>query len=45
MPDAWETAHRLDPNDAEDRNGDQNNDGYTNLETYLNSLVDGVKLK
>jgi hypothetical protein len=29
MPDAWENAHRLDPK----------NDGYTNLEEYLNSLV------
>ena len=40
MPDAWETAHGLDPKDAADRNGDRNNDGYTNLEAYLNSLVD-----
>jgi hypothetical protein len=39
MPDAWEAAHALDPADASDRNGDANQDGYTNLEEYLNSLV------
>ena len=37
MPDAWETAHGLDPNDPADRNR-RNSDGYTMLETYLNSL-------
>ena len=38
MPDAWETANGLNPNDATDGKtvGD---DGYTNLEKYLNSLV------
>ncbi len=39
MPDAWETANGLNPNDATDRNGDADRDGYTNLEEYLNSLV------
>ena len=39
MPDAWEAARGLDPNDAQDRNGDLDADGYTNLEEYLNSLV------
>jgi hypothetical protein len=29
----------LNPNDPEDRNGDLNGDGYTNLEKYLNSLT------
>ena len=38
MPDAWETANQLDPKDPEDRNGDLDGDGYTNLEEYLNSL-------
>ena len=38
MPDAWEIAHSLNPNDASDRNGDPDGDGYTNLEEYLNSL-------
>ena len=39
MPDAWETANGLNPNDAADRNGDTDRDGYTNLEEYLASLV------
>jgi hypothetical protein len=39
IPDAWEKARGLNPNDPEDANGDLNGDGYTNLEKYLNSLV------
>ena len=39
MPDKWETAHGLNPNDARDANRDWNGDGYTNLEKYLNGLV------
>ena len=39
MPDEYEIANQLDINDPEDRNGDANNDGFTNLEDYLNSLV------
>jgi hypothetical protein len=39
MPDDWETTNGLDPNDASDRNGDRNRDGWTNLEEYINSLV------
>ena len=38
MPDSWEAAHGLNPNNndsAQDRNGD----GYTNIEEYLNDLV------
>lgn len=38
MPDDWETAHDLNPNDASDRNLTDAS-GYTRLETYLNSLV------
>jgi len=38
MDDAWETAHGLNPANAEDRNI-LNRSGYTNLEIYLNSLV------
>jgi hypothetical protein len=45
MPDAWETAHGLDPKNAEDRNGDFNGDGYTNLEKYLNSLTGEYEAK
>ena len=39
MPDAWESARDLDPANADDRNGDRDGDGYTNLEEYLSSLV------
>jgi hypothetical protein len=34
MPDTWEAARGLDP-DIEDHNGDDDKDGYTNLEEYL----------
>jgi hypothetical protein len=43
MPDAWEVAHRLNADDPSDRNGytlDPSYRNYTNLEVYLNSLVD-----
>ena len=37
MPDAWEQAHRLNPNNAAD--GAQiSSNGYTNLENYLNGI-------
>lgn len=39
MPDEWEVKMGLDPNNTEDRNGDNNGDGYTNLENYLNGLI------
>ena len=42
MPDEWELANGLSPTDAEDRNGDLDGDGYTNLEEYLNSIVPTV---
>jgi hypothetical protein len=38
MADDWELANGLDPTNPEDRNGDFNGDGYTNLEKYLNNL-------
>ncbi len=38
MPDEWEKANGLNPNDAEDGPATAEN-GYTNLENYLNSLV------
>ncbi|WP_188811264.1 pectate lyase family protein [Hymenobacter cavernae] len=38
MPDAWETAHKLNPKDAADRSK-LGSDGYTMLEAYLNSLA------
>jgi hypothetical protein len=39
MPDAWETAHSLVPNDPNDGPADRDGDGYTNVEEYLNGLV------
>lgn len=39
MPDDWETGRGLNPDDPSDRNGDDNSNGYTNLEEYLNELV------
>ena len=41
MSDAWEVANGLNKNDASDRNGDANGNGYTNVEEYLNELVAG----
>ena len=38
MPDKWEKAHGLNPDDSSDRNGVRDAGGYTNLEKYLNSL-------
>ncbi len=44
IPDEWETAHNLDPNNAADGKA-KNADGYTNLELYLNSLVEDITTK
>lgn len=50
MPDAWETANGLNPNDPADANMDCNGDGYTNIEKYINGIdtrkkVDWTDLK
>ena len=39
MPDAWEKQHGLNPNDASDSSAYSLNTDYTNLEMYLNELV------
>ncbi|MEN8118287.1 MAG: pectate lyase [Bacteroidota bacterium] len=39
MPDNWEIENRFNPENPEDRNGDKDKDGFTNLEEYLNSLI------
>ena len=39
MPDEWERAKGLDPEYPDDSKGDMNNDGYTNIEDYLNELA------
>ena len=38
MPDAWEKANGLNPNDPSDANGDITGDGYTNIEKYINGI-------
>jgi hypothetical protein len=35
MPDPWEEAHGLDPNDPSDASRDDDGDGFTNLQEYL----------
>ncbi len=37
MPDSWEKQHGLNSNDAADQNLDYDNDGYTNIEEYINN--------
>lgn len=36
MADEWETSHGLKPTDPSDHKNDTDNDGYTNLEEYIN---------
>ena len=51
IPDTWEKAHGLNPNDASDGSKTihnsqltihNSNAGYTNLEVYMNSLVEDI---
>lgn len=39
MPDEWELARGLNPNDPGDTNGDYCGQGYTNIEYYINDLT------
>lgn len=41
MPDDWETDNGLDPSDSSD-GAETASNGYTNLENYLNSLVEDI---
>ena len=45
MPDSWEKENGLNPKDASDASKDKNNDGYTNIEDYLNSVVNVKNVK
>jgi hypothetical protein len=45
MADWWETARKLNPTDPADGNGDATGDGYTNLEKYLNWIVENGGLE
>ena len=38
MPDEWELRYGLNPRDPADANGDINEDGYTNIEDYINGI-------
>jgi hypothetical protein len=42
MPDAWETKYGLNLNDPADATGDLDHTGYTNIEKYINGIVDGL---
>ncbi|SNT36359.1 Pectate lyase [Granulicella rosea] len=39
IPDAWESAHGLDPHNTSDGQKIDRKTGYSNLETYLNELA------
>ena len=43
IPDSWEKENGLDPNDASD-GAQTGRDGYTNLENYMNGLVDSIQV-
>lgn len=43
MPDEWEKANGLNPNDPSDANKDCTGDGYTNIEKYINGISTTVK--
>ena len=48
MPDDWEVANGLDPNNAEDAQLttiDSQKEWYTNVEVYLNSLVQTIMIE
>ncbi len=40
LPDCWEKKHNLDPSDKKDGNKRSINPDYTNIEVYINSLVE-----
>ncbi len=40
MPDSFEKSHGMNPN-SNDASDDHNGNGYTNIEEYINALIDG----
>ena len=36
MPDEWEATHQFDPHNAADGAEDKDEDGYTNVEEWIN---------
>jgi hypothetical protein len=45
MPDSWEHRFGLNPGDPADGATDNNKDGYTNLEEYLNDTNPNKAIK
>lgn len=43
IPDTWETAHGLNPNDASDSKKINSATGYAYVEEYFNGLVENVE--
>ena len=44
MPDEWEKANGLNPNNPADANQDCTGDGYTNIEKYINGISTKEKI-
>lgn len=44
MPDKWEKKYGLNPNDPSDAKTDLNNDGYANIEDYINGVNPAIKV-
>lgn len=44
MPDEWEKKNGLNPKNAADASLDRDGDGYTNIEDYLNGVVETKKV-
>ena len=44
IPDVWETANGLNPNDASDATKTASGTWYTNIELYANSLVNDITI-
>ena len=44
MSDVWEVANGFDENDASDGNQDADDDGYTNVEEFLNGTVPTISV-
>jgi hypothetical protein len=40
MPDDWERRQRLNPNNPADGNADRDRDGFTELEEWMNGLLE-----
>lgn len=45
MPDEYETKHGLDPKNANDAALEKNGEGYSNIEKYLNSVINVEHVK